>query len=186
MIVRGETFLYKFMQYQQILHYARKHCQGNLDLFKIDLYFFLPWKMFQSWLKRFQGSKLKCFQLNAFEINERRRELPFERIRGVEQRKHCHIWAQVGATIPLWDKTRSFWDINNSLSHERGSERSEWAVRVNERTDERVAQYLRLDSCLFQTTVQRQLLGEGKAIWWEGNVWKWSPIAAIWNPQRKA
>ena len=32
---------------------------------------------------------------------------------------------------------------------------SEWAVRANEQTDERVAQYLRLDSCLFKTTVQR-------------------------------
>ena len=30
---------------------------------------------------------------------------------------------------------------------------NEWAVRVNERTDERVTQYLRLYSCLFQTTV---------------------------------
>ena len=45
--------------------------------------------------------------------------------------------------LPLWDKTRSFWDIKNSLSHER--------------TDERVAHYLRLDSCLLQTTVQRWL-----------------------------
>ena len=35
-----------------------------------------------------------------------------------------------------------------------GSERSEWAVRANERMDERVAQYLRLYFCLFQTTVQ--------------------------------
>ena len=35
------------------------------------------------------------------------------------------------------------------------SEVSEWAVRANERTDERVAQYLRLHSCLFQTTVRR-------------------------------
>ena len=36
------------------------------------------------------------------------------------------------------------------------SERAnEWAVRANERTDERVGQYLRLDSCLFQTTVRR-------------------------------
>ena len=63
---------------------------------------------------------------------------------------------------PLSDKTRSFWDINNSLSLERGSERgseqservselvstaegaskaNEWAVRANEQTDERVAQY---------------------------------------------
>ena len=78
--------------------------------------------------------------------------------------------------IALWDKSRSFWDINNSLSHERGSEWSEraskqvstaegaseasspeqaneWAVRANEQTDERVAQYLQLDSGLFQTTV---------------------------------
>ena len=83
-----------------------------------------------------------------------------------------------GATDLLWDKTRSFWDIKNSLSHERGSEQSEqaservsavegkaskasspekaneWAVRANERTDELVTQYLRLDSCLFQTTVR--------------------------------
>ena len=29
-------------------------------------------------------------------------------------------------------------------------------MRANERTDERVAQYLRLDSCLFQTTVRRR------------------------------
>ena len=31
---------------------------------------------------------------------------------------------------------------------------SEVSERANERTDERVAQYLRLDSCLFQTPVQ--------------------------------
>ena len=31
---------------------------------------------------------------------------------------------------------------------------NKWSVQVNERTDERVAQYLRLGSCLFQTTVQ--------------------------------
>ena len=30
----------------------------------------------------------------------------------------------------------------------------EWAVRTNERTEERVAQYLRLYACLFQTTVR--------------------------------
>ena len=82
------------------------------------------------------------------------------------------------STIALWDKTRSFWDIKNSLSHEWGSERSEraskrvnaaegtskassteqaneWVVRANERTDERVGPYLRLYSCLFQTTVRR-------------------------------
>ena len=63
-----------------------------------------------------------------------------------------------------------FWHIKNSLSNEQGSERSEqseqaseasspeqankWAVRANERTAERVAKYLRLDSCLFETTVQ--------------------------------
>ena len=32
---------------------------------------------------------------------------------------------------------------------------NEWAVRANEQMDERVAQYLRLNSCLFQTTEQR-------------------------------
>ena len=32
---------------------------------------------------------------------------------------------------------------------------NEWAVRANEQTDEQVTQYLRLYSCLFQTTVQR-------------------------------
>ena len=31
---------------------------------------------------------------------------------------------------------------------------NEWAVRANEWTDERVAQYFSLYSCLFQTTVQ--------------------------------
>ena len=78
-------------------------------------------------------------------------------------------------TFALWDKTRSFWDIKNSLSHERGSEQSEqvservsaaegtseanraeqaneWAVQVNEpaneQTDERVAQYSRPNSWL--------------------------------------
>ena len=34
---------------------------------------------------------------------------------------------------------------------------NELAVRANERTDEQVAQYLRLYSCLFQTTVHRSL-----------------------------
>ena len=29
--------------------------------------------------------------------------------------------------ISLWDKTRSFWDIKNSLSHEGGSEWAKWA-----------------------------------------------------------
>ena len=32
---------------------------------------------------------------------------------------------------------------------------AKWAVRANERTDERGAQYLSLYSCLFQTTVRR-------------------------------
>ena len=32
-----------------------------------------------------------------------------------------------GGNDALWDKTRSFWDINNSLSHEGGSKRSERA-----------------------------------------------------------
>ena len=37
-------------------------------------------------------------------------------------------------------------------------------MRANERTDERVAQYLRLDSCLFQTTVRwRQNRERGEA-----------------------
>ena len=36
-------------------------------------------------------------------------------------------------------------------------------MRVNERTDERVAQYLRLYSCLFQTTVQREQEEEEQA-----------------------
>ena len=34
-------------------------------------------------------------------------------------------------------------------------------MRANERTDERVAQYLRLYSCLFQTTVGRMSIGGG-------------------------
>ena len=86
----------------------------------------------------------------------------------------------------LWNKTRSFWDINNSISHERGSEQSErasegvsaaegtskasspeqaneWVVRANEQTDERMAQYLCLGSCLFQTTVGRCGLRRRKA-----------------------
>ena len=65
------------------------------------------------------------------------------------------------ATVPRWGKFRSFWDINNSLSHQLGSEWSErserankWAVRVNERTDERVAQYLRPNFWLFCPTVR--------------------------------
>ena len=41
--------------------------------------------------------------------------------------------ASLSRPIALWDKTRSFWDVKNSLSHERGSERSEraneWAQR---------------------------------------------------------
>ena len=72
-------------------------------------------------------------------------------------------------SVALWDKTRSFWDIKNSLSHERGSERSEraneWAVRANKRTDERVAQYLRLDSWLIQTTVRRHRESSTVSLW---------------------
>ena len=60
---------------------------------------------------------------------------------------------------PLWDKTMSFWDIKNSLSHEQGSEKSEWASErvsgASKRTDERVTQYLHLFSWLIQTTVRR-------------------------------
>ena len=45
--------------------------------------------------------------------------------------------------------------INHFPTSNRVSERAnEWAVRAKERTDERVAQHLRLYSCLFQTTVQ--------------------------------
>ena len=67
--------------------------------------------------------------------------------------------------IPLWDKTRSFWDIKNPLSHERGSEGSErvskrvsavegaseasnleqaneWTVRANEQTSKWTSEWL--------------------------------------------
>ena len=58
------------------------------------------------------------------------------------------------------------------------SERAnEWAVRANERTDERVAQYLRLDSCLFQTTVE--YLEE------EDNWWGWCQGKAGGDSGRK-
>ena len=55
---------------------------------------------------------------------------------------------------PLWDRTAWLWDIKITLSHELGSEwvserANEWAVWANERTDMRVAQYLRPDSWLF-------------------------------------
>ena len=79
----------------------------------------------------------------------------------------------------LWFKTALCLKINHSLSHKLGSERgskwmnecsgardrseqckassveqaNEWAVKVNERMDERVTQYLRLDSWLFWTIV---------------------------------
>ena len=96
--------------------------------------------------------------------------------------------------LAVRDKNRSFWDIENSLSHERGSERSEQAQRrarakravrskrtsercprtseqAKEGTDERVAQYLCLYSCLFQTTVQRPLLS-----WYLNNpLFSWYP-----------
>ena len=74
---------------------------------------------------------------------------------------------------PIWDKTWSFWDIKKSLFHERGNEQSErankWAVRANKWMDERVAQYLRLDSCLFQTIVRSVGVvgGGGRGKWWE-------------------
>ena len=35
-------------------------------------------------------------------------------------------------TAPLWDKTRSFWDIKNSFSYERGSEQSEQVSGASE------------------------------------------------------
>ena len=89
-----------------------------------------------------------------------------------------------GQSSALWDKTRSFWHIQSftfprarewakwtskrTSEHSGGRERSEqsrareqvsvkvnkWVVEANERTDERVAQYLRLYSCSFHTTVQ--------------------------------
>ena len=90
-----------------------------------------------------------------------------------------HDWmSKPAGDNALWDNTKSFWDIKNSLSHERGSEQSEraservsaaegaseasslvqaieWAVQANKLTDERVAQYLRHYSCLFHTTVHK-------------------------------
>ena len=50
------------------------------------------------------------------------------------------------APLDYGTKIRSFWDMNNSLS-------LEWAVRANERMDERVAQYYSLYSWLFSTVV---------------------------------
>ena len=86
---------------------------------------------------------------------------------------------------PLWDKTRSFWDIKNSLSHERGSERSEWAVRANELTDEWVAQYLRLYSCLIQTTVRSPVFFEAQTFERKtadyGNITLWDKARSIWH-----
>ena len=85
---------------------------------------------------------------------------------------HQRARANVSASA-LWDKTRSFWDIKNSLSHERGSERN-WAskrtsersegreqanertVRANEQTDERVALYCSLVFWLFWPTERRE------------------------------
>ena len=50
-------------------------------------------------------------------------------------------------------------------------------MQVDKRADERVAQYLRLDSCLFQTIVQwcgeMMILGDGKARRRGGAVARW-------------
>ena len=46
------------------------------------------------------------------------------------------------------------WAQRNLASEASSPEQvNEWVVRANEQTDERVAQYLHLYSCLFQTTV---------------------------------
>ena len=87
-------------------------------------------------------------------------------------------WTEDALTDAPWGKFRSFWDTKNSLSQEWGSERSkraiervsaaqgaskgrspdqanEWAVWANERTDERVAQFLCPNSWLFCPNVWR-------------------------------
>ena len=51
----------------------------------------------------------------------------------------------------------------------RAEQAKEWAMRVNEQIDKRVAQYLRLNSWLFWPIVQREIEG----IWGEG---KWEKI----------
>ena len=55
--------------------------------------------------------------------------------------------AVIVITDALWDKTRSFSDINNSLSHERGSERSERCERTSERTSEWPSTYVSIHGC---------------------------------------
>ena len=74
------------------------------------------------------------------------------------------------SAIPLWDKTRSFWDINHTLSHELGSEwvskrAKKWAQqsaqakragqskRTSEQCDQTSRQTSSLDSWLFWPTV---------------------------------
>ena len=39
------------------------------------------------------------------------------------------VGPSIGPSIALWDKTRSFWDIKNSFSHEQGSEQNERASK---------------------------------------------------------
>ena len=92
-----------------------------------------------------------------------------------------------GTDSALWDKTRSFWDVKISLSHERGSERSEraneWAVQANERMSKRTSEWpsTYVYSYLFQTTEhwQRQrrwhpFLRDMK--WWHSPRLSWSSM----------
>ena len=54
-----------------------------------------------------------------------------DKLRGPETRERTRQQGQPRTPNALWDKTRSFWDINNSLSHKRGSEQSERCERTS-------------------------------------------------------
>ena len=70
---------------------------------------------------------------------------------GIHSKPTCPFMLTCNA---LWDKTRSFWGIWSSFFPRAQEWVSGASKRANERTDERVAQYLHPDSWLFCPTVQ--------------------------------
>ena len=119
-----------------------------------------------TWKKEEQPNMRRTKNLKTWILPRSRQQRTMGQNQGILRHGIIHFPTSEG--VSKVSERENEWAQRRAREASSPKKANEWAVQANERADERVAQYLRLNSCLFQTIVRRLdvPLEMIRQLWW--------------------